>query len=206
MERNEVNFAALTAVFASALVISNILASKVLQVGPLEVPAAVIAYPITFLMTDVIGEIWGKRHAQKVVFIGILCQVVSLILIFLAVYLPPAAYMEAYNEEYKAVLGSTARIVFASLVSFIASQTCDVYVFHTIKEQMKTHKWVRNNVSTLCSQIIDSAIFVTIAFAGQGYDLLLMIGSQILVKWVLAVIDTPVFYILTKEKQQETAD
>ncbi|MCQ2085546.1 MAG: queuosine precursor transporter [archaeon] len=203
MKKNEINFAMVGCVFVTALVTSNILASKVIHLGPLEVPAAIVAYPFTFLMTDVIGEIWGKAHAQKIVYVGIMCQIISLAMIGAAIYLPPADYMAGYNEEYRNVLGSTARTVFASLVGFMCSQTCDVILFHKLRELFTDRKWLRNNASTMCSQVVDSVVFVTIAFWGMGMNLPVMIVSQIIVKWIIALIDTPIFYALTRGNSPE---
>ncbi|MCQ2079867.1 MAG: queuosine precursor transporter [archaeon] len=205
MRKDEFNYALLACVFVSALVVSNLLATKVLRIGPFEAPAAVVAYPVTFLMTDVIGEIWGKGHAQRVVYIGILCQIITLAMALCAIYLPPAPYMTEFDEEYRNVLGSTARVVCASLLGFIASQTCDVLIFHGIRDRSLKHKWIRNNVSTMCSQVVDSSIFITIAFFGTGMDLVSMAIGQIALKWIIALADTPVFYALTKNNRQGTS-
>lgn len=204
MERNETNYMMFACIFVAALVTSNVLASKVVQVGPLEVPAAIVAYPFTFLMTDIIGELWGKKHAQKVVYVGIICQIISVVMICCAVYLPAVSYMNALGDEFEDVLGTTLRIVFASMLGFIASQTCDVFIFHRLKEKFFTHKWIRNNISTICSQVVDSTIFILVAFGGMGMDLGVMIASQIFIKWIIALCDTPLFYLLTKGSAKQS--
>ncbi|MCQ2070356.1 MAG: queuosine precursor transporter [archaeon] len=198
MKRNDFNLMAMAAIFVTALVTSNMLAAKVVQLGPFQVPASVVAYPVTFLVTDVIGEMWGKKPAQNVVYVGIVCQVLSLTMIQIAIYLPPASFMVDVDPEFRDILGSTSRVVFASLVGFVCSQSCDVVVFHRLRNAHLGMKWLRNNVSTFASQSVDSVLFILIAFGGTGVDIPVMVGSQIAVKWLIALCDTPVFYLLTR--------
>lgn len=201
MLKNETNLSILTAVFVVALVISNVIAAKVVQIGWIEIPAAVLAYPITFLMTDVISEIWGKKAAQRTVFIGLGVQLMSLALIFAAIYLPAAPYMAEFNEMFGATLGTTARFVIASLIAYLVSQSIDVTLFHLLKGKFEKHKWIRNNGSTMCSQLFDTAIFITIGFWGVVPNIWIMIVSQYIVKFCLALCDTPFFYLLTKKNK-----
>lgn len=201
MLKNEKNLSILTAIFVVALVISNVIAAKVVQIGWIEIPAAVLAYPITFLMTDVISEIWGRKAAQRTVFIGLGVQLMSLALIFTAIYLPAAPYMTEFNEMFGATLGTTARFVVASLIAYLVSQSIDVTLFHFLKGKFENHKWIRNNGSTMCSQLFDTAIFITIGFLGVVPNIWVMIISQYVVKFCLALLDTPLFYLLTKKNK-----
>lgn len=195
------NLTLLTCLFVVSLVVSNVLAPKVISLGPFELPCAVVAYPLTFLITDIIGEIWGKKQAEYTVRVGLVCQVASLVMIYLAIYLPPADYMVGFQEEFAGVLGSTARFVLASLIAYIAAQTWDVTVFHALKDNPVTgpHKWIRNNLGTMSAQLIDTAIFITIGFWGTVPDLALMVVSQYVVKFIIALCDTPFFYWFTRE-------
>lgn len=146
-----------------------------------------VAYPLTFLMTDVIGEIWGRQEAGRTVRMGILCQLMSLVLIYVAIALPSAPYMDDYEDQYDRVLGSTGRIVLASMVAYVASQTWDVFVFHRLRSgTYGKHKWIRNNASTMTSQAIDTVIFITVAFWGEVPDILILMASQYLVKLLIA--------------------
>ena len=112
--------------------------------------------------------------------------------------------MADFSEDYKDVLGSTARIVLASLVSYICAQSCDVYLFNKLRNnKVGKHKWIRNNVSTMTSQAVDTVMFITIAFFGTGANLLVMMASQFVVKRVIALLDTPIFYILTKGSEKQ---
>lgn len=203
MKKNEKNLMLLNCLFVVSLIIANIVASKIVSFWGLVVPAAIVAYPVTFLITDVIGEIWGKEEANRTVKIGFVCQLFSLLLIGLAILLPVAPF--ANNQvEFKSILGQSFRCVTASLVAYLCSQSWDVYVFHKLKNiNGEKHKWIRNNLSTMTSQIIDTAIFITIAFIGSVPNIFTMIISQYVIKVVYALLDTPFFYFLTRKKRSD---
>ncbi len=205
MKKTSDNLIAINAVFIMSLLVANVVAGKVVNLFGFIVPAAVVAYGITFLCTDVINEIWGKEEAQKAVKLGFKIQVASMILILLAIWLPPAIFAVDFNVAFKAVLGQNVRVVFASLTAYTISQAHDVISFNFWRNKTKgKHKWIRNNLSTLTSQIIDTAIFITIAFWGLVPNLLWMIVSQYVVKAVIALLDTPFFYLLTRTKDDNT--
>ena len=204
MKKTNNNLIILNAVFVMSLLIANIVGGKVVNIIGLTVPAAVVSYAITFLCTDVINELWGKDEANKTVRLGLIIQLFSLGLILLAIALPPAEFAHDYNNMFKIVLGQNVRMVIASLVAYTISQANDVHLFNYLRKVTKgEHKWLRNNISTMISQIIDTAIFITIAFYGAVPNLLWMIISQYIVKSVLAILDTPVFYFLTKDSSTE---
>ena len=171
----------LTCFFVVSLIVSNIIAAKVVCIGWIEIPAAVIAYPITFLCTDVISEIWGREEARRTVHLGFVVQIFSLILIYIAIYLPPAEYMLEFQSSFAETLGTSARFVLASLVAYGVAQTLDVHLFHWLRGRFEP-KWMR-----------------TIGFWGVVPNLGWMMVSQYVVKWVFALADTPVFYYLTRD-------
>ncbi len=200
---------ALTALFVAILVLSNILSAKLITIGPVIVPGGIICYAITFLISDVLNERYGKEYATRAMYIGLVAQIISSALIALTVALPGAD--SSLTSAFNAVMGTTPWFVIASLVSFVFAQTADIAIFHGIRKRLiskgRRCKWVWNNLSTIVSQIIDTGIYVTIAFGiGQGYFfqadmrwlLLQMAVSQIIVKVVLAIADTPLFYVLTR--------
>lgn len=203
MKKTETNLQILTSVFVVSLIIANIVSAKIVSFWGMVIPAAIVAYPLTFLITDIIGEIWGKQEANKVVKIGLLCQVVSLILIGLAIALPVAPFADN-QAEFVGIMKSGFRVVAASLVAYFISQSWDVWLFHKLKEKCNDkHKWLRNNLSTITSQIIDTAIFITIAFVGIVPNIWVMIGSQYLIKVVFALLDTIPFYLLTRKTKEQ---
>lgn len=190
--------------FVTSLIVANVISSKLVIIGGhFVVPAAVVSYAFTFLCTDIIGEIYGKEEANKTVKRGLFFQIVATTLILGAIALPTAPFMKDFQITFKAVLGSSARMTIASLVAYLISQANDVFIFHKLKEINKgKHKWIRNNISTICSQFIDTSIFITIAFYGQVPNLFVVIYSQFLVKVVLALLDTPFFYFFTKTEKE----
>lgn len=217
MKKTNTNLMLCAMVFAVALVVSNVITAKTVQTGiplfgsTILVPSAVICYCVTFLMTDVIGEIWGRKEAQTVVFGGFACQILASCLILIGQLLPAAdAGMQA---SYEMLLGQNAVFVVASMTGYLLSQSWDVFVFHKIRTRMLSSgktarsRWVWNNASTMTSQLIDTVVFIGIAF-GFGFGWLFdpamlgqlgaMMVGQYLCKLALAALDTPVFYFLTR--------
>lgn len=191
-------FITLVTVFVTSLVIANVLATKLFMFGDFILPAGVIAYPITFLMTDIIGEMWGKKVVTKVVWAGFFCSLLAMSLGFIAVMLPAAPFYER-QEFFAELFGRVGRITGASLIAYIVSQLNDVWVFHKLKDLTHgKHLWLRNNVGTISSQLFDTILFITIAFYGimPTSVLFSMIMSQWLIKILIALFDTPFCYWL----------
>lgn len=198
MKKTEQNLQMLLGIFVVSLIVANIVSAKIVSFWGLVIPAAIVAYPLTFLITDVIGEIWGKEMANRAVKIGFICQLISLVLIGLSILLPVAPFADN-QAQFVGIMKSSFRVVAASLVAYLVSQSWDVWLFHKLKEKCNgKHKWLRNNASTLTSQMIDTAIFITIAFWGVVPNIWVMILSQYLIKAVYALLDTIPFYLLTK--------
>lgn len=200
-------YVVLNTLFVTSLVISNVVSAKVLQLGPLQVPGAALCYCITFLCTDIIGELYGKKEANKTVRIGFLCQCVASLLILLTQFLPHAVYAENVAEAYNTLLGMNWRFFLASMLAYTVSQSWDVWVFHKLRDRyirkhgsVKGGRWIWNNASTMTSQAIDTIIFITLAFWGTVPNIWTMVASQYLLKLILAALDTPVFYLCTKEE------
>ena len=202
MCKTEKNLIWLNCFFIASLLIANVVAGKVVSIGCFVLPAAVVAYPITFLCTDIIGELWGEEQANSTVKRGFIVQIFALLLLYIAILFPPAAFAKEFQLQFVAVLSNSARFVFASLCAYTLSQHCDVKLFHGLKRKFAgRHKWLRNNGSTMVSQLIDTAIFITIAFYSVVPDLFLMIVSQYVVKFCMALLDTPFFYFFTRTKK-----
>ena len=188
-------FILLVAIFVGTLVISSVLASKIITIFGLFVPAGVLAYCITFVATDVISEIWGKERAGRVVFSGFITLLVTLVLVRLALRWGAAPFWRG-QEAFSTVLGSTSRIIVASLVAYLASQYHDVWAFHIWRKVTRErHLWLRNTASTVVSQFIDTLIFITIAFYGT-MPVFPLIKGQYLIKVLIALLDTPFVYLV----------
>ena len=194
-QRAENYLTLLACIYSGSLVLAAILASKIVVVGPLVVPAGVLAYSLTFLITDVISEIWGKELAQKVVIGGFVTLVFVFVITSISILWPPASFWP-HQQAYETILGSSARIMIASLTAYLFSQHHDVWAFHFLRRVTgERFLWLRNNASTIVSQLLDSVIFITIAFYGV-MPLMPLILGQWVVKVGIAVLDTPLVYLL----------
>lgn len=189
----------LSSVFIGMLTISNVLAFKLVEFTTLLIaPAGVFAYAITYPMTDTMVEIFGKDRVKFIVLIGVLTQLLVLGVIQLSVILPSASFFQ-YQSEFALVLSQSSRIIFASLVAYLFSQLWDITIFSWTKKKTKgKYLWLRNNLSTISSQLLDSALFVIIAFYGMMSisELVMLVIGQYLVKVIIALIDTPIVYML----------
>ena len=219
MKKTQGNLILLCMIFAVSLVISNVVTAKTIETGikliggmTISIPGAALCYAITFLMTDVIGEIWGKKEANKAVLFGFICQTLATLLIIFTQFLP--ATNQDMQNAYDMLLGQNIIFVVGSLVAYFMSQSWDVWVFHKIRDKyIAKHgstdggRWIWNNASTMTSQIIDTIVFIGISF-GLGFGwlwnnpigLLNMFVGQYLVKFLLAALDTPIFYLLTRKR------
>ncbi len=200
----------LAALFVTALVTAQVTAAKVVAVGlpfslPLTgdlitVPAAVFAYAITFFASDCYTELYGKRQAQALVNIAFVMNFVLLVLVWLAIWAPIAEVSDVGQSAFVETLGASTGVVMGSLLAYLVSQNWDVIVFHRLKAYTEgRYLWLRNILSTATSQLIDTVIFITIAFfIFQGLPVDAIIGlivGQYLFKLALVGLDTPFVYL-----------
>jgi uncharacterized integral membrane protein (TIGR00697 family) len=195
LRRAENSLVLLASIYAGSLVLAAILASKIIRAGPLVVPAGVLAYSLTFIVTDVISEVWGKEKAKSVVLGGFIALILAFVLTNISILWPSAPFWP-HQQAFKTILSSSSRIMVASLTAYLLSQYHDVWAFHFWKK-VTTDRflWLRNNASTVISQLLDSVVFITIAFYG-----VVPLGSLILGQWVakvgIALLDTPLVYLV----------
>lgn len=189
--------------FVGGLLISNVVTTKLIMIGGLVLPGAALLYALLFLASDIYVERYGREEGQKLVTIGFIASVVASAFIALTQYMPVAPFAVDVQAAYEILLGTNFRIVMASMTAYYISQTWDVFIFSFIKKKTGgKKKWLRNNLSTMTSQLIDTLIFITIAFIGNVPTEILftMLYSQYLFKFLVAALDTPIFYLLTREK------
>lgn len=218
MRKTEKNLTLLVVLFVTALLTANIISSNGMiltgfYLGNIQLlaPAAVLAYAITFLCTDIISQIWGKKQANFAVICGLIAQCICTALIFLTPIIFKAWFVG--SDTYTA-LNSLGWFTAGSLVAYCASQTWDIYIFHKIKnwaerkwgtETYNKHRWLWNNGSTMTSQIIDTVIFIGIGFGlglhMGGNELIGLMIGQYCIKFILALLDTPFFYLFTKQRR-----
>jgi len=201
----------LVALFVTALISAQVTAAKVLAFGipvslPLTgdlitVPAAVFAYALTFFASDCYAELYGRRDAQALVNVAFVMNFVLLGILWLAIEAPVFVESPVGQEPFAETLSASTGVVAGSLLAYLVSQNWDVVVFHRIKERTAGDSlWLRNVVSTASSQLIDTVIFITIAFfffQGLPVDTVLgLILGQYLFKLALAGLDTPFVYLV----------
>jgi len=195
--QKEERYAVLTAMFVLALAAANVVASKVIMLFWFTAPAGIIVYPVTFMVTDVVSEVYGKGKATRVVWTGFAMMILLLIITRVAILLQPAPFYRQ-QEAFNQVFSASSRIIIASLIAYLASQSCDVALFHFWRNVTNTrYLWIRNNLSTMTSQLVDTVLFILIAFYGiyNLSDCLRLIGGQYLFKFVFAILDTPFVYL-----------
>lgn len=208
----------LITLFAISIVIANVTGARTittgLHIGPIELALSggAITYAVTFLCTDIIGEIWGKATAQRVVKYGFIGQIFATACIMLTGVFPATDVV--MDNAYQTLLGQNWIFVIGSLSAYLVSQSWDVAVFHAIRDRYiakhgstKGGRWLWNNGSTITSQIWDTVIYAVISFGfGLGWvhthegrmQLIGIIIGQYLLKACLALLDTPFFYFFTR--------
>lgn len=187
------------ATMAGLLVISNILAAKLVVVWHYTVPAGVLPFAATFLLTDIMAEKWGRAQAQRAIWTGFYASLIVLVPITIAVHWKEAFPSDLF-DSFDDVLGLTPRIVLASFVAYIISQNHDIRAFlFWNRITGGRFLWFRNNASTMVSQFMDTVVFITIAFAGKADvpPLMSLIVGQYVVKIIIAALDTPMIYVIT---------
>lgn len=180
-----------------AMIVANIQVMKLIPLLGLLTAIGNIVYATTFLCTDIISEIYGKRRSKIAVSIGLFAIIMSMILMSIVLKFKPAP-QDRVQGALETIFGFYPRIVLASLTAYIFSQYHDVWAFHFWKDKTKgKFLWLRNNASTMVSQLIDSLIFATIAFVGvlPFSSVLIIMLTNYIFKWLVAASDTPFVYL-----------
>ncbi len=198
----------LTGIFITSLVSCNLIFQKFFQIDiyipfvgsyTFEQSVGLLPYPVTFLVTDIISEIYGKKKASQVVTVGLLSSLFMLLIVTVADYVNAAAWSPVSSDTFHQVFGLSGAAVFASMMAYLFAQYIDVHVFHFWKKLTNgRHLWLRNNASTVFSQFIDtfSVLFLLCTFdviAWDKFSILLLNGF--LFKVFFAAFDTPIFYV-----------
>lgn len=188
---------------AIATIIANIQTVKLVNLFGIESALGTILYGSTFLATDILNEQYGKASAFKALKIGFISMIVMTILMTLSLlYIPSSS--DFANDSLKLIFTLNIRITVASLAGFVCSQLVDTNLYNSLKK--KTNKlWIRNNVSTIISQIIDTCLFVTISYIGVvNLSTIFNIAiSMYLFKFIIALMDTPFMYLSKKIDNNE---
>ena len=199
----------LGALFITSLVVSNLVFQKFFYWYPFnveifgtklfEISVGILPYPITFLITDLISEIYGKKRANDVVIAGIFASFFSMLIVFVANVAPATDWSPVKDDMFTSVFGSTAIAVFASMMAYLFAQFIDIQIYHFWKRLTKgRHLWLRNNFSTFLSQFVDTftVLFLLCSFGKIEWDKFtgLLIAGFIF-KVMIAALDTPFLYL-----------
>jgi len=186
-------------VFTALTVLANLIAAKTIAFGPFIAPAAVLVYASTFLMTDILSELFGKEKARLAVWTGFLANLVMLVSIIIAVRWSASPVMDPeLAASFDAIFGFAPRVIAASMVAYLVSQHHDVWAYGFWREKTDgRHLWLRNNASTMASQLIDTVIFIGLAFYAvlPNSVLIQMMVGQYAIKLLIAALDTPFMYL-----------
>ncbi|WP_289046047.1 queuosine precursor transporter [uncultured Olleya sp.] len=199
----------LGALFITSLVVSNLIFQKFFYWYPFditlfgaklfEISVGILPYPITFLITDLISEIYGKKRANQIVIAGIFASVFSLLIVFTANTVPATNWSPVSDGLFTTVFGNTIIAVFASMMAYLLAQLVDIQIYHFWKRMTNgKHLWLRNNFSTFLSQFVDtfSVLFLLCSFGEIGWDKFYgLLISGFIFKVLIALIDTPFLYL-----------
>lgn len=195
--------------FASCLLISNILASKIMMVGPWAAPAGVLVFPLAYIINDVITEVWGYGKARLIIWAGFAVNLLAVFFFSIGIIASAAPFWEG-QQAFAAVLGNTPRIVAASLLAYLVGSFLNAWVMSKFKILTRGKGFsLRAVISTLAGEGADSAIFITIAFAGifPLQALLAMIVTQAIIKTTFEIVVLPLtVFIVKKVKKAEGID
>lgn len=195
--------------FITSLVISNLIFQKFFYWYPFdveifgsklfEISVGILPYPITFLITDLISEIYGKKRANDVVVVGIFASIFSLLIIYVADAVPATSWSYVKNETFRTVFGNSMIAVFSSMLTYLFAQFVDIQIYHFWKNLTKgKHLWLRNNFSTWFSQFVDTFTIVFLLCSLGIIDWANFQGlllSGFLFKVIIAILDTPFLYL-----------
>jgi uncharacterized integral membrane protein (TIGR00697 family) len=185
-------YPAFLGLFATTLTVSNIIAVKLISAFGLVLPAAVILFPITYILGDVLTEVYGYARARMAIWTGFGCNLIAVVAIWIAGLLPPAAGWTAgiyegpaqANLAYRAILGFTPRLLAASFAAYLVGEFLNSYVMARLKVRTEGRfLWIRTISSTLVGEGADSAIFISLAFF--GILPLPVLGSAIISQWLV---------------------
>ena len=203
-EKSKKIYLYLAATFIAALVVCNLIANKFITIDlgfkTFVISAGVLPYPITFLITDILSEIYGKKKTTRIVWAGFGASLFVLGVLLLAQQFTAIAGSPVDDETFNKVFGNSWRVIFASMIAYLCAQLIDVRIYHFWKEKTAgKHLWLRNNFSTVFSQLVDTTLVVCVLFLGvrSHSEIIQFILDGWLFKILCAFIDTPLLYAST---------
>lgn len=189
----------LIALYVVFIALSQIMATKiaVYDLGFISVtaPAAVLIFAVTFLITDIVNEKFGRKETYKMIFIAFVTQVAMVIFLFIGGILEPAPFWQN-QQAWNMIFNIVPRVTLASWIAFLVSENLDAYTYAMLKKITGGKKlWMRNAFSSILSLSVDTVLFVALAFYGLGFPLWQIMFGQFLTKYLVAIIDIPFMYL-----------
>lgn len=189
-------FLFISILFITCILVSNILASKIINIFGISMTGGVLVFPITYIIGDVLTEIYGYKKSKKIIIYGFICNLIMVILFYIAMKLPyPEYYLN--QDAFVAVLSSTPRLLLASFIGYLVGGLTNSYIMDYIKNNSKIkYLWFRTITSTIIGEFLDTSIFLIIGFIGtmKTIDLLFMIVCQSAAKTLYEIVLTPLTY------------
>ncbi len=200
-------FVIVSAIFVTCLISANIIAVKVISLGPFFLPAAVVVFPLSYIFGDILTEVYGYRWARRIIWLGFLCNLIFVFFAWIGQILPPAPFWEG-QTAYKSILGYTPRLLAASFFGYFAGEFLNSFVLAKMKIMTRGRwLWSRTISSTIIGEGMDTVIFITLAFFGTPSFVPIMILYHWLWKVGIEVAATPITYLVVRYlKKKESID
>ena len=202
-------FLVIVALFITCLISANIIAVKLIDLSGFILPAAIFVFPLSYIIGDVLTEVYGYRRARKVIWLGFLCNLVAVCAIWIGQILPSASFWDG-QAAYERILGYAPRLLIASFLAYLVGEFANAFVLAKMKIATKGRwLWLRTIGSTLIGQGLDSMVFISIAFAGiiPAKALFTAVVTQWLAKSVYEAAVTPLTYVVVNFlKRKEGVD
>ena len=208
MKKNKYSepFLYMSIIFVCCLLLSNILASKILSVGPyFSITAGALVFPISYIINDIFAEVYGYEKTKKIIIFGFLMNLFMTLIITLAIILPSPSYYEN-SKAFATILGSTPRKFIASLLAYLIGSLINAKVMVLMKANKSNKFGVRAIISTILGELSDSCIFVTVAFLFKLTlsQLIIMILTQVVLKTLYEILCLPItIKVIDKVKSYE---
>jgi uncharacterized integral membrane protein (TIGR00697 family) len=187
-------FVVIAAIFVTCLITANIIAVKVISLGSVFLPAAIIVFPISYIFGDILTEVYGYRWARRVIWLGFLCNLIFVFFAWVGLKLPQASFWEG-QAAYKSILGYAPRLLVASFSGYLVGEFANSFILAKMKIRTKGRwLWARTIGSTVIGQGLDTTVFIIIAFIGTTSFAPIMILYHWLAKTAIEVLATPFTY------------
>ena len=195
------------ALFITCLITANVIAVKIISLGPFLLPAAIFIFPLSYIIGDVLTEVYGYRLARRVIWLGFLCNLVFVFFVWLGQMLPAAPFWEG-QEGYQRILGYAPRLLAASFLGYLVGEFANSFILARMKIMTRGRwLWSRTIGSTIVGQGLDTSIFITVAFIGTPSFMPIMIFYHWLAKTLIEALATPLTYVIVNSmKKRESID